>query len=455
MRLVVMINGASKGKVQFGAGLILGSVGKVVYVLTANHVLRNSRGMVFEKLKVRLWAPWSKPQWVEAGSLKPLAYNVGLDLGIAIFELPESLGNYLSQVSLRCLRDPQSLTEGLPVSFIGQGGGVPWFTSTAGNVLVKPSSSSERLLFESSDVEPGSSGGGLFTAQWELIGLVQAVSPKKGQALPIDKALEWAAAQRYPVQLRPHVAIYDFSADPSFISTEGTTTLSWKASHGAVCRIEPRVGAVSAVGSAKIDWLKETTRFSLLCGAPNDPSPIVKEVQVESTRAPRILSFDSQNEFESYNDSAPGASEQWEPDGKVTLTWEAENARRCTIDGEDVPTTGELIVKPVVARSYSLVCYNGGLVDTRTTVAEALNPPVVIQSFDARVAEGGGIQPVRLFWNVANATGCRLLGGGLVRDVGHKETLQVNPRRTTTYHLRCTGVGGPVTQSVTVDVRTP
>ncbi|MDY7232724.1 S1 family peptidase [Hyalangium rubrum] len=454
MRMVVMINGASRGKVQFGAGLIIGNVGKVVYVLTANHVLRNDRGKMFDKLKVRLWAPWSKPQWVEAGSLKPLAYDKELDLSVAVFELPESLGNYLSQVSLRCLTDSGNFSERMPVSFIGQGGGIPWFSSTSGNALVRPSSSGERILFESSNVEPGASGGGLFTPQWELMGLVQAVSPKEGQAFPIDKALEWAAARGYPVSLRRHVAIYDFSADPAFIPADSTTTLSWKASYGTACRIEPRVGVVPAVGSVKIDWLTETTRFSLVCSSPNDPLHIVKEVLVALPRSPRIISFVSQNEFEAYDDSPSSVKAKRKADGNVTLTWETEDARRCTLDGEDVPTQGLRIVKPVTARSYTLVCYNEGLVDMRATVAEAINPPVAIQYFGAKPVEDNGSKFLNLYWNVVNGTECRLVGGDLNRDVRPRDTLNVAPPRSSTiYYLRCQGIGGPVSQYITVDAQ--
>jgi hypothetical protein len=441
-RLIVMINGEAPDAAVFGAGIIIGSSDKRLYILTANHVLRGGAGsQVFDKLRVRLWAPWSASRWVELGgdSVQPLEYDTDLDVAALALELPESLGNYAQQIAVDCLTSSHAVSVRMPVHLIGQAGLVSWNYSTTGNQVAQKPTADLIQVETAVEAASGYSGGGAFTSQWELVGLIQSDAPPELRVLPIHKALAWAARKSYPISLRAYVAIHEFTADPAMVSAGSGTRLTWRASAGGRCRLEPGHGPVEPVGSKLLEELAETTRFSLICESRRAPAPIIRETAVEVLKAPRITLFEQDLRVT-------------DRDGATSVKWAAQNARKCTLDGREVVPSGAASIVVHSSRSISLVCYNGSLVDMRAIVVKPMTHLVLIDSLTitpTRIAPG---EDAKLRWDTLNAVQCILMGGGLHRTVASLGEENVRPKRTTTYYLRCTGSGGPAQKSVTINV---
>jgi subtilisin-like proprotein convertase family protein len=136
---------------------------------------------------------------------------------------------------------------------------------------------------------------------------------------------------------------------------------------------------------------------------------------------------------------APGQSAQ--------LQWKAHHAETCTLrpDIGQVPAEGSWLVSPTSRTVYTLSC-NGA-----TTVrALGVLPAVRITSFTATPDQTIPDGAVTLSWTTEGAKTCDLSPGlGEVLPTG---ALVVNPTQATTYTLRCTGFGGPVTKDAPVAV---
>jgi hypothetical protein len=375
LRLVVMIHGVAPDGVKYGAGLIIGHRGRQVYVLTAAHVLRGSRKRLFSNLTASLWsAPDEAVR--DPLALKPLFFKEKKegaekeeeeqDLAIASFLLPDE--SYLKELSFDALSDDKNLPESQQLCLVGNPRGEPWSYSTSGNILREPLGG-KLIRFKSSDVKPGSSGGGLFTDDWELIGVVQNTVTSESYAFPINEALKWASSKNIPVALRPHVAIYGFSSNPETLLVEGEAKLSWRASPSASCRIEPQIEGVEARGARFTGRLKETTRYTLSCTAPGHRDPINRHWVIEVIKPP-MVTIEAQSDVEPPG-GAKGGQGEGLPVDRILLKWKAENARKCLMDGEEVPPSGEKVVEVVDPRLYTLFCYNGILAGAATTYAEA------------------------------------------------------------------------------------
>jgi S1-C subfamily serine protease len=150
-RLVVMINGrVGKKQPQFGAGLIIGNKGNLVYVLTARHVLFDNKNREVRELAAKLWSRPDKPLHAKF-PLRIMASSEEEDLALATFELPEELKNSLRLLSFYCLADSQSVPTLKPIFLIGQANSAPWNLSMSGNTLRAPLPGG-LLSFESSSL---------------------------------------------------------------------------------------------------------------------------------------------------------------------------------------------------------------------------------------------------------------------------------------------------------------
>ena len=135
------------------------------------------------------------------------------------------------------------------------------------------------------------------------------------------------------------------------------------------------------------------------------------------------------------------------PGDQAQLAWKASNAGGCRLkpDIGDVDAEGQRLVSPAMRTVYTLYC--NGATTTRTL---GVLPAVKVTSFTADPGQTVPDGAVTLTWATEAASTCELLPG--LGDVPLNGTRVVNPTQTTTYTLRCTGFGGPVTADAAVTV---
>ncbi|NTW90296.1 MAG: hypothetical protein HGB37_05310 [Candidatus Moranbacteria bacterium] len=141
-----------------------------------------------------------------------------------------------------------------------------------------------------------------------------------------------------------------------------------------------------------------------------------------------------------------------------TLAWTSLNATSCTASGgwsgsqsaSGTWSTGSLIA----AKTYTLTCTGSGGSITRSITVDVT--PVVVPaptlSFNASPISVQSGSSSTLFWNSNNATSCTASDGwsGSQSASGTWSTGGLTAAKT--YTLTCTGSGGSITRSITVDV---
>ncbi len=141
------------------------------------------------------------------------------------------------------------------------------------------------------------------------------------------------------------------------------------------------------------------------------------------------------------------------PGEEVTLTWTTQEAESAELDGAAVALAGTQAVKPQQTTTYKLVAKSTQSSETGSAevvvTVNATPQPVTIESFTASAESIEQGQSVTLSWRVKNATTLDLDGG----RAAPVASLEVSPLQTTSYLLTARGQGGPVVQTVTVNVR--
>lgn len=140
----------------------------------------------------------------------------------------------------------------------------------------------------------------------------------------------------------------------------------------------------------------------------------------------------------------------------ATLTWTSENATSCTAflgwSGSKA-LNGSESVSPTTTTTYQLDCTGPGGVGSDdavvTVTVEEPDAPTLQFTADPTTILSGATST--LSWASTNATTCTASDGwsGAKSLSG---TLDVTPSATTTYTLMCSGAGGDVTKSVSVNV---
>ena len=239
-----------------------------------------------------------------------------------------------------------------------------------------------------------------------------------------------------------------FTADPTSVALNGTSTLSWTSSNATSCTASGDwSGAKQPTGSASVGPLTATGTYNLSCtgaGGTIQRSATISLVgapSVDLTAAPTAV--------------ASGARSQ--------LSWTSQNATSCVASGGWTGTKAtsgtQQTAALTTATDYSISCtgVGGTAQDTvRVTVNTTAPPPgpapaptVVLSVTSNSVVQGSN---VTLQWNSTNTTSCSASGGWSgVRGSSGSETigpLNVN----TTFTLQCTGAGGMASDQEAVDV---
>lgn len=192
-KLVVQIRGMQDEGLVDGTGIIFGYRGDRLYIMTAKHIaLSGTDKLKNPRVRFRSLPGENLPAEITEH------FNSDLDLAVLVVRQiqPANLG--LEKTAWNRLGPPRLLKEGDSVYAIGlpeeQSGG-----RIAADVFAK--AVGFQLTFESRSVRRGYSGGGLFDANWRLVGMIRADAPPNTTAVGIDQIIAQLQEWGYPVNL--------------------------------------------------------------------------------------------------------------------------------------------------------------------------------------------------------------------------------------------------------------
>ena len=218
-RLIVRIEVKFEDGTRFGAGIVFGAANDEVYVVTANHVVRDG-DRPGQDVQLELYAGRGKHL---SGKLAT-HFDVDYDLAVVIVPNAKTQGIDVNAFPFDRVGDSAELIEGDPVFLAGHPQGVPWSVSVTPDGFVE--THQEWLRFESKSLFPGHSGGALLNSRFEIVGLLRSDQQPNGEALSIAKVLAMLRQWGYPIRLHQR------------FSSMNLETLSTGGGHS--CDVNPR-----------------------------------------------------------------------------------------------------------------------------------------------------------------------------------------------------------------------
>jgi formylglycine-generating enzyme required for sulfatase activity len=180
---------------RYGAAIIFGRGDGHVYLATAEHVAFPSHEPPTQVEVSLRFFPEPKFRAVALPDR-----DEALDLAVLrVAETPE-LAQALDRLSLERVRPPEVLLPDDKLRTIGNPEGNPWY-ATPFELDLFDSLDGPELRFHTRLLMTGHSGGGLFTEDWYLVGMLRTEREPFGKALRIDRALEQLSDWGYPVAL--------------------------------------------------------------------------------------------------------------------------------------------------------------------------------------------------------------------------------------------------------------
>jgi hypothetical protein len=193
-RLIVRIVASLPSGLEEGAGIVIGAENDQVYIVTANHVVREG-DQPAKNIMVQFRGHTEKV-------LGQLATHYSIDQDLAVLTIANAKAHDIdgNAFPFDRLGDPTVLGQGDPVFLAGHPQGVLWSLTVSPDAFVEADGDS--LRFESKSLFRGHSGGALLNFRMEIVGLLRRDEQPNGEALSIvsvaSKLKEWG----YPVKLR-------------------------------------------------------------------------------------------------------------------------------------------------------------------------------------------------------------------------------------------------------------
>ncbi len=237
--------------------------------------------------------------------------------------------------------------------------------------------------------------------------------------------------------------VVTLTASPTTISAGDSTTLSWSSSNADTCTAFLGWTGSKALSGSQVVSPVVTTTYQLDCTGPggvgSDDATVTVNVVTPETPTVDISALPLSIQV--------GSSSQ--------LTWNSENTTTCVASNGwsgARAVDGVLSVSPTVTTTYTLECTGaGGIASdsvTITVTAEPLVPTLTLNANPLSVSAGA---TSTLTWVSGNTTSC-VASNGWTGAKALSGSLDVFPSATTTYQLDCTGAGGTISKSVTVNV---
>ena len=224
--LIVKITGSiGDGKNNLsGAGIIFHVTDNLVYIVTANHVVRK-RSSEAHDLEVEFIFLPGFP--VKATLSRK--YDPDFDVAVLVVSLaenkmlsPEMLKKNIPSVKVHSVDIESKIDEGEQVRPIGHPLGYEWFIPYAESRFRDYDGTMIRFEY---DCDSGYSGGGLFTESWELVGMIQKSSGPVCEALSFERIMEKLESWRYKAILHEKEASIRLSC------IENGARLPWEQSY--------------------------------------------------------------------------------------------------------------------------------------------------------------------------------------------------------------------------------
>jgi Trypsin-like peptidase domain/PASTA domain len=188
---VAMIRGAIGDAPTAGAGILLGVANDRLYIVTANHVVRQSARDA-QRLEVQL--KWLPGEWFPARLLE----DSDTTLDLAVLAVLDAAKLNVPDLKWQALTRPDSLVAGSKVFPIGYPAGNPWFKTLQPHLVSVVSSN---VIRAEGNLVPGHSGGALVTEDGGIVGLVSSVDALTGESQRIDRVTEKLTEWGYRVSL--------------------------------------------------------------------------------------------------------------------------------------------------------------------------------------------------------------------------------------------------------------
>jgi S1-C subfamily serine protease len=192
----VVVNLRDAEMQSIGSGIVLGIRGDRLYIMTSRHVAWPDDE---KRNEVRVSFFTAPGESFKANVLDFSDPN----LDLAVLSIPATTPG-LPPVRPLSLGDLSSVKLATPVRSIGHPAGVLWRDAATAEKFSRRASSN--LVFESTIVDNGSSGGGLFDSCGGLLGMIRWGGSGDGVATPIDRLLEklaeWQLGFSYPAATR-------------------------------------------------------------------------------------------------------------------------------------------------------------------------------------------------------------------------------------------------------------
>ena len=196
--LVVMIQAKLAGEDSVGAGIVVGAGADVLYIATANHVVRRG-AQEAQGIQVEFWR-LGKP----ARATLTKHFDASLDLAVLSVAGLKQQGIDAGLVPFRRMGDASALQRGEGVYSLGNARSVKWSV----NVTLDKVARVERdfVVYESNFIGKGHSGGALLDERRHVVGMILSDEPPNGRAVSIAAVLGRLKGWGLPVNLRAPLA---------------------------------------------------------------------------------------------------------------------------------------------------------------------------------------------------------------------------------------------------------
>ena len=194
-QLVVMVESTIAGQERIGAGIIVGFRSGQLYIVTADHIVRQA-AQEADEVKIRFY--WSPETKITAKLLAPR--DIDLDLAVLSVGDVTWLQKKLDELPFDRLGDPKFSQRGDALYLLGNPHGKSWRVNTTPERVAE--TRREFVEFESTLIAPGHSGGALLNGERELVGMLRSDQAPYGEAVSITSVMQRLRGWGYPVMLR-------------------------------------------------------------------------------------------------------------------------------------------------------------------------------------------------------------------------------------------------------------
>lgn len=195
-QLIVMIKGELGDAPTIGAGIVFGRDKDKFYVLTANHVVRRGN-LEARNLSIKVRTLPDRPLSAHVLS----HFDSEMDLAVIGVDGLAAQGIDLCALDF-VLLDSATPKRGAGVYAVGNPNGISWAMPVNPDMVAQ--AIRNKIVFQSTFISQGHSGGGLLNERGFLTGMVQTNEPPFASAIALNSALQTIRPWDYPVDLMDH-----------------------------------------------------------------------------------------------------------------------------------------------------------------------------------------------------------------------------------------------------------